>query len=465
MRIGIAAKLFLAIFFSCLLVMLGMVVAVRANFQHGFLDYVRESNETRVELVASGMARQYVEHGTWDFMRKSPPEYWYLTLRTMGQISDHEAMRRDVRPSMPPPGLRTRLWLLDEQRQIIGGLEAPPADNFSRPVLVGGKTVGWVVSSQPSILTRDADRRFVNEQLSTIWRLAMLAVGVAAIVALVLARGLLAPLKRLTATTHQLSAGDFTVRLPAGSSDEIGQLARDFNQLAEALEKNEHSRRNFMADVSHELRTPLAVLRGELEALEDGVRVATPASIRSLQAEVATLSKLVDDLYQLSLADLGALSYRKADIDLAEPLALALGAFRERLAERRLTVSADLPPEGRAMVFGDSERLTQLFNNLLENSVRYTDPAGDLRIRYQLDGQHITLTFEDSAPGVPDEQLPRLFDRFHRLESSRNRASGGAGLGLAICQSIVEAHGGTLTASHGTLGGLHMAIRLPLRAT
>lgn len=156
-------------------------------------------------------------------------------------------------------------------------------------------------------------------------------------------------------------------------------------------------RRDFMADISHELRTPLAVLRGELEAIQDGVRQFTPESVASLQAEVGTLTKLVDDLHQLSMSDEGALAYQKAPVDVINVLEVASGAFRERFASRNLKIDLSLPDS--AVVFGDKDRLMQLFNNLLENSLRYTDSGGGLHISGRQENGRFALTFADSARG------------------------------------------------------------------
>jgi two-component system sensor histidine kinase BaeS len=215
-----------------------------------------------------------------------------------------------------------------------------------------------------------------------------------------------------------------------------------------------------MADISHELRTPLAVLRGELEAIQDGVRQFTPESVTSLQAEVATLTKLVDDLHQLSMSDEGALAYQKKSVDAVSLVEIAAGAFRERFASRNLTLSLELPES--ATVFGDPDRLMQLFNNLLENSLRYTDSGGRTLIQLIPRDNTLLLRFADSGPGVSDEQLQRLFERFYRTEGSRNRASGGSGLGLAICLNIVEAHGGAIHAAHSPFGGVSITVELPL---
>jgi two-component system, OmpR family, sensor histidine kinase BaeS len=216
--------------------------------------------------------------------------------------------------------------------------------------------------------------------------------------------------------------------------------------------------------VSHELRTPLAIIRGELEALEDGVRRFDAEAIKSLQMEVGTLSKLIDDLYQLSLADLGAMVYRKTDLDIGRLLANTTEVFQERFRKADMTLELRLPATP-VTIYADENRLHQLFSNLIENSLRYTNAGGCLRIECSAAGGALTIELMDSAPGVDEKNLPRLFERFYRVEASRNRASGGAGLGLAICRAIVEAHDGAIAAQPSPLGGLWLTIRLPLEKT
>lgn len=362
---------------------------------------------------------------------------------------------------MPPHGWRTMFWVVDQKgRVLVGPRERVPTDGTRRSIMVNGVEVGAVIASPVERLTRNTDINFDRQQKRTSWLIVALATLLAALATFPLARGLLAPVKRLVEGTHRLAAGDFSTRVTATSSDELGRLAKDFNQLASTLERNQQMRRDLMADISHELRTPLAVLRGELEAIQDGIRKFTPDSIASLQAEVATLTKLVEDLHQLSMSDEGALTYQKSSVDIINLLEVAAGAFRERFASRGLSIGVSLPES--AAIFGDRDRLMQLFNNLLENSLRYTDSGGGLQISASQSGQMLILDFADSAPGVTDEQLERLVERFYRTEGSRNRASGGSGLGLAICLNIVAAHGGTLRAGHSPLGGVSIKVELPL---
>ncbi len=467
MRLGITSKLFLAILGTCIVVAIAMGVAVRVSFTRGFLGYLNEQETQRLEALVPELGEVYRAGGGWDPLREKPRLWWRL-LRPHAPMSAAELLRNEpppppsVRPEPAPSdliGLHLRLALLDERREVIVGNPRLGDDAVLHPIHVDGRTVGWLAAVPFRQVTGAADLQFQERQLTASWVIAGFSVLLAALVAFGLARTFLRPVKRLADATHRLAAGDYGVRVPVTSRDELGRLAEDFDRLAVALERTEQTRRAFMADISHELRTPLAVLRGELEAIEDGVRPFTPASVASLQAEVATLSKLVGDLYELSLADAFALVYRKEVVDLADVLPSALDATRERLAERHIALEADLGP---APVLADGQRLRQLFLNLLENVVRYTDPGGRVRVVCRREGDRVRVDVQDSAPGVPEALLGRLFERLYRVEGSRSRAHGGAGLGLAICRSIVLAHDGEITARPSPLGGLWIAMSFPV---
>lgn len=452
-KFGITAKLFLAIFATCMLVITTMHWGVRLSFERGFIDYIKRSNNQRIELLSNALAEQYQSHGDWGFLRNND-RFVFQLMRSFEQNLDEGK-------SLPPHGLRTQIWVIDAQRQRLVGPSAPlPDEGPRRAIIVNGIPVGWVMSTPVERLTRDVDINFDAQQRRTSWLIVALAGLLAAAAAWLTARGLLAPVKRLVNGTHQLAAGNFSTRVETGTQDELGKLANDFNSLAISLEKNDAMRREFMADISHELRTPLSILRGELEALQDGVRQATGESLSSLQAEVTVLTKLVDDLHQLSLSDSGALAYRKEWVDIVNLAHIAVAAFRSRFVAKGLTLKVALPDA--AWVFGDADRLTRLFINLLENSLRYTDAPGNVELEGWTRDNNLALVLRDSAPGVGSEHLTQIFARFFRTEGSRNRASGGSGLGLAICQNIIDAHGGTLSASHSALGGLQITLQLPL---
>jgi len=453
LRIGITAKLFAAILSTCMLVLITMHWGVRLSFEHGFIDYIERGNEQRLNLLSDALADQYEQHGSWTFLRNNNRLVFNI-LRSLEQNPESGSQ-------LPPHGWRTQFWIIDQDYRVMIGPRGPvPPEGTRRPITTSNdKVVGWVIGSSAEGLTRIADINFDRQQNRTSWMIVGLTMLLAALVTWLMSRGLLAPVKRLVKGTHQLAAGDFTTRVASGNRDELGRLAQDFNRLASTLEKNERMRRAFMADISHELRTPLAILRGELEALQDGVRRLTPESIASLQGEVATLTKLVDDVHQLSLSDEGALAYRKGNIDLVPLLEMVADGFRPRFEQMSLTLTLSLAE--KAPQFGDPDRLVQLFTNLMENSLRYTDSGGGLTISLVSGSGGNVLRFEDSAPGVSDEQLTQIFERFYRAEASRNRASGGSGLGLAICQNIVAAHDGSLSAAHSSAGGVIITVNLP----
>lgn len=324
--------------------------------------------------------------------------------------------------------------------------------------------MGFLALAPSGMVTDELALGFQAGQRRTYALIAVLALLLSALASLLLARRLLHPIRRITAAAKELGAGRYATRIPADRNDELGRLARDFNHLAAALERNEQTRRRWVADISHELRTPLAILRGEIEALLDGVRQLSPQRLQSLHGEVLGLGKLVDDLYELALSDLGALDYKRETLDLAEVIDETVEGFRRRFAAKGLQLVNRV--QGPLPLTGDSRRLQQLFTNLLENSQRYTDPGGRLEIDLDsvkgeaADGCY-QLLLQDTAPDVPAQALPRLFERLYRVDKSRSRSLGGAGLGLAICRNIVAAHGGHIEAADSTLGGLALRIRLP----
>lgn len=370
-------------------------------------------------------------------------------------------------PAAPPPAgepqLIHRLTLLDADRDPLIGPRRPVANALLRPLKSADQTIGWLRLAPRPGLTDTLDLDFQRRQLHVIQGAAAAALVLALVLAIPLAAHLLGPIRTLTRNMVALTSGRFDTRTRVRRGDELGALASGFNRLAETLEQNETLRRRWIAEVSHELRTPLAVLTGELDAIVDGIRPWSTGAGASLHAELARLNKLVEDLHQLAVSDLGALSYRMEVLELEGLVESSIARHEARFAARGLKLESELavPP---ATVLADANRLGQLLDNLLQNSRRYTDAGGTVRVRTSRREGFIHIDVEDSAPGVPDEALPRLFERLYRTEESRNRASGGAGLGLAIARNIVEAHGGQIKAKPSPLGGLWIEISLPFAA-
>jgi len=382
-----------------------------------------------------------------------------MLLRSQGRPRGAEAPEAIARHRHGLP----RAALYDADGALVAGRAVPlEGDVIRHPVVVDDVTVGWLTRSPARQPTEATDLRFQRAQLRNLAVASLAAVLLAAVAAALLSRTFLAPARAIGAATHRLAAGDFDTRVDVHAADEFGRLADDFNLLARTLQRNEEMRRRMMADVAHELRTPLAVIRAELDAVEDGIRALGPDTVTSLQTETRALGKLVDDLYQLSLSDLGALDYRRHDLDLRAEVATALQPLGERCAAAGLVLDTAGVEGAPLLVHADPDRLVQLVGNLVENALHYTDAPGRIEVACRRDDGQALIEVSDTAPGVSDALLPHLFERFFRAEGSRNRASGGAGLGLAICRNIVEAHGGTITAAAAELGGIRIVVRLPL---
>lgn len=479
MRLNIRYRLFFALLAASALVALGMLLIVQWSLDRGFLQYVNTLDTERLERLAVELEERYDESGDWAFLREDPGNFHRLVLLTGPERAyspeqlerlERRLQRHRDRPQgggregrgLDAQRFDQRLVLLDGQKRLLHGPEKFPGGLTFRELYHRRQIVGYLGLVPRKDLADANQLRFVREQQWAMLLIAALAVVVSALLAFPLARRLARPIHTLATATRRLAAGDFTVRTPAERGDELGQLARDFNSLALTLEKNEQARRRWIADISHELRTPLAVLRGEIEALQDGIRQPSAQTLASLHGEALRLGRLVEDLYQLALSDVGALSYRKNSESLAELLEQALATARSEFDRKGIALRFEADDADAATLFADGARLAQLFANLLDNSRNYTDAGGELVVRLEREAGWAVIHFQDSAPGVPEGELERLFERLYRVESSRNRNSGGAGLGLSICRNIVEAHGGTISAQTSPLGGVWVTVRLPL---
>lgn len=351
---------------------------------------------------------------------------------------------------------------MNADKTIIFGRNDAVQQLVLQPITYQEKIVGYLGLLPGKTVNHVSEIRFMERQSESFIWIALLMVLLSAGLALLLAYTLGRPLKRIAGAVKALAVGRYDSRLPVESSDELGQLARDFNDMAAALEQSEQARRCWVADISHELRTPLAVLRGELEALQDGIRPLTAEAVDSLLGDVMRLNRLTDDLYQLSLSDQGGLSYRKEHVDPVELLKEDLAALTPEFQNKHMTITwiNNLPDP--VSIYADSDRLSQLYRNLLNNSANYTDSHGQLVITVFREADNLVLDFSDSEPGVSELELSKLFNRFYRVESSRNRHHGGAGLGLAICSNIIKAHNGSIKAQSSPLHGVTIRIELPI---
>ncbi len=483
-KIGITYRLFLSILAAVCLALLSMFFITDWSLRSGFFQYLHDKDRTFLDGATKSLGEAYAAHGGWSFLR-ADPSLWMGRLIRPEFFGPEEGPGHGVPPPFPPPPMNRPGWeskaplppfppdggpgrhapplvVLDENKEPLFGRWSEGEKVSLRPIVHDMKIVGYVgLHTPPKLFLDPLQLNFLRQQKSVLVVAALVLIGGVSIFAFPLASRLLRPIRALVAGTKELARGRYDIRVPISSSDELGELGRAFNVMATTLEKNEEARRQWVADISHELRTPLAILIGEIEGLIEGVRETTPEAIRSLHAESLRLHRLVDDLYQLALSDLGSLTYRKKIFDPADILDDVIEPFLAQFQGKDIRVEQSFPDHS-LHILADWQRLRQLFINLLDNSLKYTDPGGTLAVRLSYVENSAIVEVEDSAPGVPEEHLHKLFERLYRVDFSRNRTWGGSGLGLAICKSIVEAHEGAITAKQSSLGGILIRVSLPL---
>jgi signal transduction histidine kinase len=288
-----------------------------------------------------------------------------------------------------------------------------------------------------------------------------LAIVIALILIFFLSRRITSPIDVLARTARRLGWGDLSQRVELRGEGEVAALAQAFNSMAADLEQAEQLRRDLVADVAHELRTPLSNIQGYLEAIRDGVMKPDVATIRSLNEEVTLLSRLVNELQELSLAEAGELKlvYQTEDID--RLVRQAVDPWRRQMAAKKISLSLVLP-DNLPPVTIDWQRVNQVLHNLLENAVAYTGKGGTITVTAAKQGDWVEVAVSDTGEGIPAEDLPNIFERFYRVDKSRARVTGGSGLGLTIAKRLVEAHGGEITVRSELGKGSRFSFTLPI---
>jgi signal transduction histidine kinase len=289
----------------------------------------------------------------------------------------------------------------------------------------------------------------------------VLAILLAFILSFLLAERISKPLSELTSATESITGGDYGQRVDVGGGREVEALSRAFNTLSENLERNEMLRRSMVTDIAHELRTPLTTLRGHIEALEDGVIEPDQATIDSLMEDTLLLTRLVEDLQQLSLAEAGQLELDLMPVDVGETIEAAVSRFEPKLSRKKVSLEMEIPPD-LPRVKADQLRVTQVLNNLVQNSLVYTPEGGSITVGAKRSGEEVVFSVSDTGAGVSRKDLPYIFERFYRTDKSRARATGGTGLGLSIAKSLVEAHGGRIWAESEGEEGTAIFFTLPV---
>ncbi len=336
-----------------------------------------------------------------------------------------------------------------------GLIETPPPDRQRSPDPDNPRDYRRFRGPPPARERELLLQRLQTSQAQT----ALLALGAALLVGGYLAYRFVRPIRALTEVNRRFAAGDRKARVSIQGNDEIAELGVSFNHLADQLHSEQERQKQMLADIAHELRTPLTVLRGELEAMQDGLMNPDSENLGRLIEEVDLLTHLVQDLRLLTLADSGGLSLTKGPVDLGTLAQEALHAFRSKAEAKPIELQAQTTS---VSVSADRERILQVVYNLLENALRHTPSGGKIQIITRLDSGWGVLEVADSGPGIPPPDLPHIFERFYRADPARSRETGGSGLGLAIVKAVLEAHGGSVSVSNRAEGGAVFSLRLPL---
>jgi len=445
-------RLFLSFLLVIVVAVGAVAVFVSRTTSSEVQQYETRTQDVRVGRVGSLLAAYYLESQGWTGVEPVVDQIARLYNQRLVVVDDQGLVVADSHGVMHV-GQEGEFQPNDRPIPIMAG----PARFGTLVVLPQGPPPGASASEDTSATSLSSS---INGYL--VWS-GLIAVLVAALVTLFMSRRILAPAESLAHAARALSRGDFSQRVKVRSQDEFGELASAFNTMAEDLERTEQLRRNLVADVAHELRTPLSNIQGHLEAIRDGLLPAEPATFDSIYEEALLLSRLVEDLQELTLAEAGQLTLLRQSADVADIARRAVAAAQPPAEAKGLTIETHLPTQP-AIAEVDPERIGQVLRNLLSNATTHTSDGGRIIVDLKDEDDELSISVADTGAGIPPEDLPYVFERFYRVDRSRVRATGGAGLGLTIAKRLVEAHGGTIGVESELGKGSRFTFTLPKNA-
>lgn len=408
--------------------------------------------------LAQKLAAYYRGHGSWEGVQAL-----LLEDNSMGAMMGQRLLVADA----------TGQVISDTSQEQIGQRLSDTQLAEGNAITVGGQQVGTLLAQGGTGMGGMTGGMGLNENAASnlsarvnraIWLAALAAGGAALIVGGLLAYGLVRPVQRLTAAARAVAQGDLSHRVLATSNDEIGDLATAFNAMAADLGKAERLRRDMVADLAHELRNPLAALQGTLEAIADGILPPTEENLHPLLDQTQLLTRLVNDLRTLALADAGQLSLNRAPTDPVELVRSVIAQFSSQASAKHIRLEAEFGNDIPSLAL-DSQRITQVLGNLISNAIRHTPEGGQIECQVTASLTPVPeaiVSVSDTGSGIPPEALPHIFDRFFRADRSRSRTDGGTGLGLAIAKQLVEAHNGRIWATSQPGQGTQVTFTLPV---
>jgi len=473
-RVKLFYKFFGIISLSIILSLATAGIIIGYFGEKNFHNFLEKKKLNELKLMSENLGKYYKEDGGFVSLKNGDIPLSFAMISGDANLSDGFKLkafeRRPPEPTrrhpdevklLPPPEMGHLFSLYDANSEHIAGGKNKYEDMNLVPVVIDGEEVGHF-----GILKRNKFRdqfatNFLERQLSLVVVTILMVMGFALLMAVWLTKYMLAPIKSLRVATQKISDREFDFEMNITSKDELGDLARNFVEMASTLKAYEQKQSRWISDISHELRTPLSVILGSIEAVQDGVRKPNEETVNAMHSNALRMKRLVNELHDISLAESGGMHLQKVRVDIAKELCGMLDFYEVRFSEFNIILKFNDDKQDKPINV-DLMRMNQVFINLLENTIKYAKSPGELFIDSYIEGDIAVISFQDTGPGVPEEHISHLFERLYRVDNSRNRATGGSGLGLSICKHIIESHGGLISAQCGDKGGLQIIIRLPL---
>ena len=483
-RLRFGLRLRLALGFAIILaVATGAMAFFTSQAAERAVDTVQiGQDQARANRIVVALAQFHQANGDWHGVQRFVDRSSFQTERDIVVLDADGELVGDSR-SQPEGrrrfGDRGRFFFdrHDSEHHDDHDLRLPPPEHFA-PIVADGVNVGSVAVSARvrggliPILPSGADgappfaaepplTQFADAVKRSLTLAGLVAGVVGILLVLLFSRRVLGSIGNLTAAARRLGGGDLSSRAEVKGNDEIAELGQAFNAMADALETSERQRRTMVSDVAHELRTPLANIQGHIEAMQDGLLQPDAATLDTVHRQALYLNRLVDDLRLLAESEARELRLRMEPESVAEIVERVASSFRPRAeaAEVRLSAEAE---DGLPLVNLDRVRIEQVVGNLVDNAIRHTPSGGSVSLSAVHRGDGVRVTVADTGPGIPEDALPRVFDRLYRADPSRDRDTGGSGLGLTIARQLVEAHGGAIWAESGDGAGSRFGFDLPV---
>jgi two-component system, OmpR family, sensor histidine kinase BaeS len=451
---SISTKLILAFLGIGVISIAILFTTARSSTRPAFISFL--SDQAEKDLIAQ-LSIYHLKNGSWDgveriFLLSEDPQK-----PNFGPIAD---VKKIVPFTLADENGNV---IISSERYKVGDRVPESAIALSVPIKEEGKVIGILLPMRVPFEGQPPEVEFIESTNRTLLYGALMAAIIALLLGIFLSRTLTRPIRELTQATHAVSEGDLSQQVPIRSNDELGELAKAFNKMSTELSRSVNIRKQMTADIAHELRTPLSLILGHAEAVHDGVLQPSRENFEIIREEAARLEHLVNDLRILSLADAGELSINPQRVEPQRLFQEVAAIYQYQTQRKNITLDLDIASP-LSDIEVDPGRMTQVLTNILDNALRHTPEGGRIVLSAQEANDQVELAIEDSGPGLKAEDIDRIFDRFYRTDSSRQREDGGSGLGLAIARSIVQAHGGQLSAESEEGKGLKVIVRLPQKS-